>query len=137
MSEEQQSVLKKVCTDIVSKTGEILTWTWDDRFRGALAMFGMDRTAEITTVLESAFEDKWDSSSIGDAPGALKSLANSLGGIRAGQMLFATDATKDIFLICAWWPWGNGKVISIRIVPIGDSDETSKFESTIKTCFGL
>jgi hypothetical protein len=43
-------------------------------------------------------------------------------------------------LFCAWWPWGNGKTISIRMAPWKKETsvlEKGKQNEALKRCFGI
>ena len=33
----------------------------------------------------------------------------------AGQLLLTSAPSDGVGIYCAWWPWGNGKTISIRL----------------------
>jgi hypothetical protein len=57
--------------------------------------------------------------------------ADLLGGVDEEQVFFTSAIEKEILIFCAWWPWGNGKKISIRIAPFPSSGES------FKDCFGL
>ena len=38
-----------------------------------------------------------------------------IGGIRSTQQLFTTQLEQDVMSYVAWWPWGDGQTISIRV----------------------
>jgi hypothetical protein len=37
--------------------------------------------------------------------------------LRPGQLFFNTNPNQDAFVFCAWWPWGDGQTVSIRLAP--------------------
>ena len=51
----------------------------------------------------------------------IKSVVDSISGIKSGQIFFTTDGDADPLLFAAWWPWGDGIHISLRI---GASDSS-------------
>lgn len=65
---------------------------------------------------------------------------SNLGGLMSGQLLFTSDPNQDAFIFCAWWPWGDGKTISIRVVPsyekLLDSEKTKQTQ-LFKDWFGI
>jgi hypothetical protein len=55
-------------------------------------------------------------------------------------LLFTSDPKRDALIFCAWWPWGDGKTISIRIAPffkkLSDSETAAKIQ-LFKGWFGV
>lgn len=124
---------RTACERIVAAMPE-LQWQWDGRFGAAVAGFGAEFETSIRSALETVFETGWSATEIGDAPAGVVALAEKLGGLRGGQLLFVTKTGADVSLFCAWWPWGNGMQISIRI---GSSDSGDLSNDDLKSCFGL
>jgi len=117
-----------------------LSWKWDSRLEAVWAEFGADQKDEIRAILERFLPMPWDSSNIGKAPVIVRTINGHLGGLRPGQQLFTSDPKGDAFVFCAWWPWGDGKTISIRIAPfcknLSDSDKAEKIQ-LLKGWFGI
>ena len=109
--------LENVCRDFQAASKEMLSWKWDNRFGTALAEFSTAQQKSVLNFLESNLSMPWDGSSINQAPETLQAIAGRLGGLRMGQMLFASDSARDDFIFGVWWPWGNGQTISLRIAP--------------------
>ncbi len=95
-----------------------------------LAEFSTDDRDKIRALLELRLGHTWDSSNIGNAPELVRAVDDQFGGLWSGQLLFATDPTRDAAIFCTWWPWGDGKTISIRIgleyKNLSDSDYAEK-----------
>jgi len=106
-----------ICRAILSALQMSLVWKWDSRFGTFLAEFGVDRKDRVRAVLESHLSNAWDGTSIGKAPPHVQVINGDLGGLMSGQMLFTSDPKQDAFVFCAWWPWGDGNTISIRVAP--------------------
>lgn len=108
-----------------------LNWKWDDRFDAVLAEFGVGDKEKIRAILEQHFEQTWDIGAIISAPNLVRSAADQLGGVIGEQILLSTAVDNGALVYCAWWPWGNGKTISVRIAPFPDND------THFKSHFGL
>ena len=123
--------LQNACKNIALALQCFLSWKWDDRFGVVLAEFGTEDKDKILSVLEQHFNSTWDMSSIQTALENVYAAADLLGGVDVEQVFFTSATEKEILIFCAWWPWGNGKKISIRIAPFPSSGES------FKDCFGL
>jgi len=139
MMQDNKTDLEGVCRELLNTFKGGLSWKWEDRFQVMLATFGVDNRDDIRTVLGRSFETTWDSSNIGSAPDAVSVISRNLGGLRSGQLLFTSDSSQEVFIFCAWWPWGDGETISIRIGPSYkdtlDSDRADQIQ-TFKSWFG-
>jgi hypothetical protein len=108
--------VEKICSRIYSECDSLVTWKWDDRFQAVLSEFPADREEEVMSVLEKYFDTCWDEETIDYAPGKVRSVAKGLGEVRQGQRLFSSDPEQDALLLGAFWPWKNGKKISLRML---------------------
>jgi hypothetical protein len=134
------SELENACKELLSAFQGILSWQWDSRFETVLAAFSVDDKDRVREILEQYLNNTWDSSSIGKAPEIVQMIINQLGGLMSGQLLFTSDPNQENFIFCPWWPWGDGKTISIRIAPshkkLADS-EKAELIKLLKGWFGL
>jgi hypothetical protein len=110
-----KSDLEKVSRELLTASWGIFSWKWDHRFEAFLAEFSADHGDEFRAILERDFSKVWDSSIIREAPDIVKICDNNFGGLRSGQLLFTTDPSQDVIVCGAWWPWSDGKTISLRI----------------------
>jgi hypothetical protein len=117
MDDPNNSGLENDCKELFSAFQGVLSWKWDSRFETVLAEFGARNKGSIRAILERYLSIAWDISNIGNAPDIVRAINSHLGGLRSGQLLFTSDPNRDAFIFCAWWPWGDGKTISIRIAP--------------------
>ena len=140
MHDLNKSDLEAVCKEIVNALQERISWKWDSRFETALAEFGVDDKDRIHTILERYLGSAWDSSNIGNAPDIVRMINSNLGGLMLGQLLLTSDPNQDAFIFCGWWPWGDGKTISIRVAPyykkLSDLEKAGKIQ-LFKVWFGL
>lgn len=107
--------LEKVSRELLSASWGVFSWKWDHRFEAFLSEFSADNGYELRAILERDFSKVWDSLNIREAPDIVKMCNNNFGGLRSGQLLFTTDPSQNVFVFGAWWPWGDGETISLRI----------------------
>jgi hypothetical protein len=101
----------------------VLEWKWDGRFDAALAEFSVDMKDEVLGILQLHLASSWNSSNVREASDVVREVSKKLGGLMPGQLLLLSDHEPETTacIFCAWWPWGNGQKISIRVAPFGDS----------------
>ncbi len=121
MLDYDTSLLEKKCRWIIDNLGDQLTWKWDNRFKTILAEFDVKDTESIKSKLSRQMDIAWTHDNTGSAPDPIRIIIDYFGGLNPGQKLFTTDPSIDGILLCAWWPWGNGKTISIRLALFSDS----------------
>lgn len=140
MPDPNKSGLETVCKELGSAFQGILSWQWDSRFGAVLAEFGAGKKESIRGILERSLSITWESSNIDIAPEIVREINSHFGGLRAGQVLFTTDPNREPLIFCAWWPWGDGKTISIRIgspfQKLSDSERAEKIQ-LFKKWFGI
>ena len=129
-----------ICTGLRSAFEGILDWKWDGRFGTVLAEFPLEKQASVLGILEQYLVSRWDSATICEAPEIAQDIKGHLGGLTAGQLLFLSDPGVDPLVYCAWWPWGDGQTISIRIGLLGattDEDQKRALTEALKGWFGV
>jgi len=129
----ENSDQSNICQQLSTGFGDLLTWKWDGRFGTLLAEFPLEKKAAVLGILDQYLVSRWDSASIADAPETVKNVKGHLGGLMAGQLLLLSDPEAEPLIYCAWWPWGNGQTISIRVGVFcsGCSDEERKKLTTV------
>jgi len=140
MHDSIKSGIENDCKELLRGFQGVLSWKWDSRFETILAEFGVDKKDSIRAILERYLKTTWDSSNIDNAPDIVRLINRQLGGLKSRQLLFTSDPNRDAFIFCAWWPWGDGKTISIRIAPsykeLLDSEKAEKIQ-LFKGWFGI
>jgi len=140
MHDLNKSDLENACREFFSAFQGVLFWNWDSRFETVLAEFSVDNKDRIRAILEHYLSISWNNSNIGKAPDIVSKISSHFGGLRSGQLLFTSDPNQDAFIFGVWWPWGNGKTISIRVAPfdkrLSDS-EMAELTKLFKGWFGL
>jgi hypothetical protein len=129
-----------VCARLRSALEGILEWKWDGRFGTFLAEFPSEKKEWVQEILDRYLVNRWDSATIGEAPEIAQRVKGHLGGLMLGQMLLVSDPGVDPLVYCAWWPWGSGQTISIRIGLFSettDAKEKSSLTEALKRRFGI
>lgn len=132
-----KSELQEVNKELFSDLEGILKWTWDKNFQALLAEFSAKDQEKVSSILEKHLNLKWDSDSISTAPDTIKSTTGLFGDLRQNQMLFTSDPEGNVFVYAAWWPWGDGDVISVRILSPGDESSDSEKPGILSRILGI
>ena len=140
MLEYDTSLLEKRCRWIIENLGDKLKWKWDSRFDTILAEFNIKETDTIKEKLSHQMDVEWNPGNTGSAPELIHIIIDYFGGLNPDQQLFTSDPDIDGILLCAWWPWGNGKTISIRLAVFADSlsdEENDELTRIFRGWFGV
>ncbi len=113
--------LEESCSQLIDTLGKTLTWKWDDRFETVLAEFSVTKKEKIHPALTRHMGEIWAVDQGRHPPKVVQMIIDYFGGLNPGQTLFTSDPNLDGLLLCAWWPWGNGKTISIRLGVFADT----------------
>lgn len=132
MHDLNNSNLENICRELISAFQATLSWKWDSRFETVLAEFFVDNKDRVREILERYLSIAWDSSNIGKAPDVVRMIAGHLGGLWSGQLLFTSDPNQDALIFGAWWPWGDGNTISLRVAPFDKRLSDSEMSELIK-----
>lgn len=111
-----------------------MRWEWDDRFEVALAAFSTEHEARVSRILGDELRATWLASTVANAPAFVHAITRIM-GLRSGQKLFATDDDGEAMVFCAWWPWGGGKTISLRIGVV--TAEAAAHAASLRSWFDL
>jgi hypothetical protein len=80
--------------------------------------------------------NEWTSTTVQRAPAPLRDLAERTGGLRAGQIIFASGGVAAVFGYGLWWPWGDGMTTSVRI-GLGGPGVTQDTLQRLRDVFGV
>ena len=99
-------------------------WSFDNRFTCVASTFGIDMAEKARAAVAVALPRDWTERTLPGAPTILRELASRTGGVRAGQFLFSSDVAAGAAAYGLWWPWEEGRTISLRIGIEGAGDIT-------------
>lgn len=140
MNRIDSSQAELLCKELSGAFQGILSWKWDERFETALAEFKVENKARVHDELVLRLGSIWDVSNVESAPEVVKTIISGFGGMMPGQLLFTSDPQQAALVFCAWWPWGNGQTISLRIAPFyrnAAGSDTDKAAGQLKEWFGV
>jgi len=138
MEKGELGKFEELCCGLKEKGKDVFSWDWDGRFSVAVSAFSKDAVDKVMPIVKEHFSNEWDHTRIKQAEEKIKQLASDFGGIRAGQMLFTTENDNGMLMFGAWWPWGNGETISLRVGLLADKksvDEELEMISQFKKWF--
>ena len=140
MKETSESAYERICRDLLSVSEPVLQWKWDARFDAVLTEFTLDNQEIIQSILENHLPHVWDKSSLDQAPASVQKISTRFGGLMSRQLFFTSAQDADFTILCAWWPWGDGNTISIRLAlsyaEPNDSQKSQMIQLS-KSCFNL
>lgn len=138
--EQELSQAESACSTLVEAGKEQLTWSWDDRFGAALATFSAAQIPAVQELLAPAFADRLTSATLADAGAAAAEIAGAFGGLRGGQALYLSQYGAGVALVGAWWPWGGGDTISLRVKLVlaqGEQEQRDQAPARCRGWFGV
>jgi hypothetical protein len=115
MSDLNQSDIEIICKQLFDEFRGVLSWKWDDWVGTIMTEFNDDKIENVRGTLEKFFPFSCDKSNINAAPQIVQTLDKHLGGLRSTQLLFTSNPSREALVFGAWWPWGNGETISLRV----------------------
>ena len=112
--------IETCCRGIITETRGLLKWEWDGYIGAFLATFTIGQVPQIQTICDKYFMSQWDHESLPKAPPSVRAIAETLSGLRSGQTLLMTRPDQFVMAFGAWWPWGDGQTVSLRIGLVTD-----------------
>ena len=80
-----------------------------------MAQVSVKEKDAVKKILINYLGTAWDSVTIKKAPESEQRILERLGGMMSGQLFYTAGLPENGIVFCAWWPWGNGQTISIRL----------------------
>lgn len=106
--------LHRDCQALASKSQGSLNWERDARFGCMAAAFDAKRAKQVRAWVREVAQVEWTHEEIASAPEQVQRVATRF-GLRMGQALFTSIPDGVELLYAAWWPWGGGQRISLRV----------------------
>ena len=101
--------------DVIEALSSIVKWKYDDFHNVMLAEFSVDKQDQVLFTLQQILPVSWDAKSIKKAPGEVKHYAGEFSKLIKQQKLFSTNIERHPKVMAAWWPWGHGATVSLRV----------------------
>ncbi|WP_293747104.1 hypothetical protein [uncultured Paraglaciecola sp.] len=113
MNQEEQ--VQTYGKDVIEALSSIVKWKYDDFHKVMLAEFSVDKQDQVLFTLQQVLPVSWDINTIKKAPGEVKHYAGSFSKLVKQQKLFSTSVERHPKVMAAWWPWGHGATVSVRL----------------------
>jgi len=111
-------------------------WSWDGRFSCVTSTFNTELEPRARAAIAIALTTEWTPSTIGHATPAIRDLVEKTGGMRSGQLLYASEVVGRAFTYGLWWPWGDGMATSLRI-GVGGPEAREDAQARLRDAFGV
>ncbi len=92
-----------------------IDWQWDDHFDCLLSEFSVDHEHAVFLQVKKHYPHIWDRKTIKKADPFLRHRAGVFGDLVKNQLLLTQDSDGQEDVMLAWWPWGHGATISVRV----------------------
>jgi hypothetical protein len=110
--EEQIQIYGK---DVIEALSSLVIWKYDDFHKVMLAEFSVDKQDQVLFTLQQVLPVNWDVKTIKKAPEEVRHYAGAFSKLVRQQKLFSTDVQRHPKVMVAWWPWGHGATVSVRL----------------------
>ena len=121
--------LKQIWNQIAQDTS--LQWEWEDRFQVALVVVENDAIPNLSTHIEKSLDHTWTVQNIDQASQSVRRVVLKLGGMRDGQVLYATEFTDGTVTFVVFWPWGAATNTSVRAGVVAAEPDNALHATTI------
>lgn len=95
-----------------------IQWQWDKHHQALLAEFSVDHEQHVYLTLRQYFPINFDKKSIKQSTPELRHKAGKFAELTKSQQLLICENNEHKEVMVAWWPWGHGATISVRIFRI-------------------
>ena len=93
----------------------MVNWKYDDFHNVMLAEFSVEKQDQVLFSLQQVLPVCWDAKTIKQAPDEVIHFAGSFSKLVKKQKLLTTNIERHPKVMAAWWPWGHGATVSIRL----------------------
>ncbi|MCP4138029.1 MAG: hypothetical protein GY754_44105 [bacterium] len=138
ISDADRDLFKKICTQVTVNVPPVYRWQWDRRLGVGFIAFAKEDLEVIFSAVTKAFDMKWDSSNY-NTSAFMPKLVDHLAGMSDLQLVFTSEGLEDAVVYAAWWPWGDGSNISLRVglfrtgnEPVGNEEAKAFLEDWLK-----
>ncbi|MFI5300377.1 MAG: hypothetical protein ACHREM_20000 [Polyangiales bacterium] len=96
-------------------------WSFDGRVQCVASTFDAEFAPQAKLLIETVLPHVWTERTLATASPLIARVASRTGGIRSTQMIFGADPIGHVTAYGLWWPWEEGRTISLRIGVEGGS----------------
>ncbi|MFQ3235774.1 MAG: hypothetical protein ACI9C4_001336 [Paraglaciecola sp.] len=132
MDHEQH--IRASASAIIAALKDRVTWKYDGFNNALLAEFSADKELYILPIIHQHLPGQWDAKKVKQAPPLMIHLAGKFAKINKKQKLFYPHSTEPPQVMLAWWPWGHGATISIRLFVVNQEPFVPKISLLKRWC---
>ena len=100
---------------VIDALQPLVKWQFNEHHQVMLAEFSVDKQQQVLEALAAVLPCQWDAKSIKKAPGEVAHMAGFFAKLIKNQQLFSADPASRPKIMVAWWPWGHGATVSVRL----------------------
>ena len=97
----QETIIRQRGAVIVDALNGVVKWKYDDFNRALLAEFSVDKADHVNAIVKE--------------PDLMKHLAGKYAVLSKKQRLYYPANDPHPAVMLAWWPWGHGATVSVRL----------------------
>lgn len=101
--------------DVLEAMSSMVKWKYDEYHQVMLAEFSVDKQDQVLFTLQQHLPVCWDVKTIKKAPDQVKHYAGKFSKLVKQQKLFSSNIERQPKVMAAWWPWGHGATVSVRL----------------------
>lgn len=90
-------------------------WSYDNRFNCVASTFDADHAQDARNIIATTLPHAWSDRTLPSAPAIYREVAKRTGGVRSAQMIFGAEPVGHLVPYGLWWPWEEGRTISLRV----------------------
>ena len=124
MNKEEQ--IKTYGKDVIAALASMVKWKYDDFHNVMIAEFSVDKQDQVLFTLRQVLPVNWDVKTIKKAPKEVTHYAGAFSKLVKQQKLFSTNIERHPKIMVAWWPWGHGATVSVRLFLTNTSPYVTK-----------
>jgi hypothetical protein len=100
---------------VIEALSPLVKWKYDEFHKVMLAEFSVDKQDQVMFALKQVLPVCWDAKTIKKASPQIKHYAGSFAKLTKSQQLLAESEHERPNIMVAWWPWGHGATVSVRV----------------------
>lgn len=100
---------------VIDALAPIVKWKFNDVEQVMLAEFSVDKEKQVMSVLRQLLPYQLNAKSVKKAPDEIKHKAGGFAKLVKNQQLLSEDPSLNPKVMVAWWPWGHGATVSVRL----------------------
>lgn len=111
----QEEKLQSYGKVVIDSLSPLVKWQYNDFHRVMLAEFSVDKQQQVMAILQQHLPCQWDVKTVKKAPAEIHHKAGFFAKLVKNQLLLSLELKDNPQYMVAWWPWGHGATVSVRL----------------------